>query len=277
MNHTIAKVRQRTAGTKYRKILSGETLYTLPTDFTGFVAYDPNHNLDEDSWFGIEKFSEQEYCLDILKKNFVSAEYNTKLKHDEVKNIDFIFTYQDSNVYCFQNVTRSQLKRRKYITVGDDFKFKPDSTDISINELPDAIYVKDKDTLHFKKLSSISGIFDGISILYREATKEETKGFLENKFISLQNDFSVDDVKQANRKRVALAIDKLNSYDASQKKAVFKCIKDYYPKLINKSGAFMVSNDDELKLLLYGIDQRFYTTPDGRERRIANSVIPITT
>lgn len=277
MNHTIAKIRQRKSGTKYRKILSGETLYTLPTSFTGFVPYDPNHNLDEECWFGIEKFSEQEYCLDILKKNFVSVEYNIKLKYDEVNNIDFIFTYQDNNSYCFQNVTRSQLKRRKYITIGDDFKFQPDSTDISINDLPDAIYCKDKDTLHFKKLSSISGIFEGISILYREATNEETKGFLENKFISLKNNFSVDDVKQANRKRVALAIEKLNGYDKKQEKAVFDCIKDYYPKLINKSGAFMVSNDDELKLLLYGIDQRFYTTPDGRERRIANSVIPITT
>ncbi len=30
-----------------------------------------------------------------------------------------------------------------------------------VTKLPDAIYVKD--TLHFKKLSSITGIFDGIS------------------------------------------------------------------------------------------------------------------
>ena len=35
---------------------------------------------------------------------------------------------------------------------------------------------------------------------------------------------------------------------------------------------FEISNDDELKLLLYGIEQRFYTTPFGYEKRLANSV-----
>jgi hypothetical protein len=276
MNHTIAKIRQKKSGTKYRKILSGETLYNLPTDLEGFIAYNPNHNLDEDSWFGIEKFSDQEYCLDLLKQNFISAEYNTKLKHEEVKNIDFIFTYQDDNIYYFQNVTKSQLQDRRYISIGDNYKFQPYSRDISINERPDAIYIKDIDTLHFKKLSSITRIFEGISCLFREATQKETETFLESEFVKLENDFSVDDVKQANRKRITLAIEKLNGYDSHQKKAVFKCIKDYYPTLIDKTGAFMVSTDDDLKLLLYGIDQRFYTTPDGREQRIANSVITIT-
>ena len=36
---------------------------------------------------------------------------------------------------------------------------------------------------------------------------------------------------------------------------------------------FAVNSEDELKLLLYGIEQRFYTTLVGGERRIANSVI----
>lgn len=43
--------------------------------------------------------------------------------------------------------------------------------------------------------------------------------------------------------------------------------------LIAENDSFKISNEKELKLLLYGIEQRFYTTPDGRERRIANSVI----
>lgn len=275
MNHTIAKIRQRQAGSKYRKILTGQTLYTLPDDITSYVEYSPNHNLDEDSWFGIDNFSQQEYCIDILHRDFVSAEYEARLTHEEAGKIDFIFTYQDNNVYYFQNITKSQLQYRRYIKLGDDYTFTANSRDISINEVPDAIYLKNTDTFHFKKLSSISGIFDGISILYREATNEETANFLENDFISLQEDFSADDVKQSNRKRIALAIEKLNGYDDAQKTVVFDCIRDYYPDLIDENGAFKVSTDDELKLLLYGIDQRFYTTPDGRERRIANSVITI--
>jgi hypothetical protein len=35
---------------------------------------------------------------------------------------------------------------------------------------------------------------------------------------------------------------------------------------------FLSSSDDELKFLLYGIEQRFYTTMFGQEKRLANSI-----
>jgi len=37
--------------------------------------------------------------------------------------------------------------------------------------------------------------------------------------------------------------------------------------------SFEVGSENELKMLLYGIEQRFYTTPVGGEKRLANSVI----
>ena len=40
-----------------------------------------------------------------------------------------------------------------------------------------------------------------------------------------------------------------------------------------ESKAIEISTDDELKFLLYGIDQRFYTTLIGKEKRLANSVL----
>ncbi len=275
MNHTIAKIRQRGTGFKYRKILTGETLYSLPDDLAHYVEYSPTHNLDEDCWFGIENFSQKEYCLDILRGAFISAEYNARLTHEEVDKIDFIFSYQDDNVYYFQNITKSLLQYKRYINLSDDYKFNSNSRHISINSLPDAIYIKNMDTLYFKRLSSISNIFSGIDSLYREATQEETVSFLENDFISLQGGFSANEIKQANRKRIALAVDTMNRFDDEQRTAVFDCIRDYYPNLIAENDAFKISNEEDLKLLLYGIQQRFYTTPDGRERRIANSVIVI--
>ena len=39
-----------------------------------------------------------------------------------------------------------------------------------------------------------------------------------------------------------------------------------------KNNKFEIKSDDDLKYLLYGIDQRFYTTPLGNEKRLANSV-----
>lgn len=40
-----------------------------------------------------------------------------------------------------------------------------------------------------------------------------------------------------------------------------------------ENNAFLVGSKDEFKMVLFGIEQRFYTTPVGDEKRIANSVI----
>ena len=39
---------------------------------------------------------------------------------------------------------------------------------------------------------------------------------------------------------------------------------------------FEISSEQNLKMLLYGIEQRFYTTLIGDEKRLANSVISLT-
>ena len=39
--------------------------------------------------------------------------------------------------------------------------------------------------------------------------------------------------------------------------------------------SFIVKSNEDLSLVLYGIGQRFYTTPVGGEKRIANSVIKL--
>lgn len=93
---------------------------------------------------------------------------------------------------------------------------------IIINDVPDAIYVKDEDCLYFKKLETVAPIFKGIDELYREATDEETKHFLENDFIELKNDFNFESVKKSNRKRIALAMKTLNEFSDDQKTEIFQ-------------------------------------------------------
>lgn len=48
----------------------------------------------------------------------------------------------------------------------------------------------------------------------------------------------------------------------------------YYPhlKYRSKEGIFTVDNEDEMKYLLWGIEQRYYMTPVTKENRVANSV-----
>lgn len=107
---------------------------------------------------------------------------------------------------------------------GEGFTYKTDCAEIVIRDLPDAIYDKTTDTLYFRRLESITSIFRGIDMLYREATQEETDSFLANDFISLKDDYSGSKVKTANRKRIALAAKTLSELDEPDRKNIFKAL-----------------------------------------------------
>ncbi|MCT8975010.1 hypothetical protein N4T77_00205 [Clostridium sp. CX1] len=274
MNHVMAKLRLRKGNenSKFRKVLSNVNLYTLPSDLTNNVVYDPATNIDEGEWFSISEFSQKPFSLQFLVDYTDSVAYY-QLEANQISNIDFICTCQNADEFYFQRITKSQLLEKKVITIGDQFKYNANSKDIVIHDPADAIYVKSNDTLYFKKLSAITGIFKGIDQLFREATTVETEAFLAKDFVKLENNFCAASVKQANRKRIALAMEALSNFDDNQKNTVFNTVKEYCPQLVSDDNTFKVKTESDLTLLLYGIDQRFYTTPDGREKRIANSVI----
>ncbi|MBI3512275.1 MAG: hypothetical protein HY064_16565 [Bacteroidetes bacterium] len=273
MNHLIAKTKGRNGD--YYKVISDEEIFELPDDLNNTVEYDADHKLDEDSWFAITEFSEKDYCIDLLTRRFVSADYNQIAQADYTK-IDFLCAYQ-TGVYYFQKISSKQLIRKKYFTLSAEPTLYEDAPIIVIDEFADAIYVKNEDTLYFKNLSSIASIFKGIDVLYREATQEETEEFLENDFIELGEDFSADNVKKANRKRIALAMQSLEKFTPAQKQDIFTYIREYCADLNfdENDENFTISNEEELKQLLYGIEQRYYTTRQGNEKRLANSITPL--
>lgn len=272
--YTIGKIKTR-SNDAYRKILSDERLFELPDYLDNHVEYSPSHKLEDDSCYSIKLFSEKEYSLDILRDEFTSAEYKQLLSTNEVDKLEYLFSYQN-NTYYFQNITPSQLRFRRFITLGDRYLFDPKTRNITIKEEPDAVYCKVKDVLYFKNLSAITKIFKGINALYREATEEEVIGFLDQEFISLSDGFSSKNVKQMNRKRIAQAIETLDRYDDKQMEHVLNSIRYYFPDLVSKNDtSFLIGSEQDLKLLLYGVEQRLYTTPDGRENRIANSILVI--
>lgn len=57
-----------------------------------------------------------------------------------------------------------------------------------------------------------------------------------------------------------------------EKKGMFDYIKDYYPNLKLENGKAQISNEEDLKNILYGLEERFYTTLISKEKRIANSI-----
>lgn len=276
MNQVYAKIRLRGADKKYRKILSTDKeVYTIPTALSeSAIPYAPQTLAGDGEWFSLAKFSESPFAIDLIKEKFDSADFDM-LENHFFEKIDYIFVITH-NSYCFQSVSKPSLIHKKGILhVGEKFEFESKSARITINETPDAIYDKNDDCLYFQKLSAITRIFKGIDQLYREATESEVNDFLASSFILLKDDFNSGCVKTANRKRIALAKDTLKNFNDSDRWIVFKYIGDYCPKLKASEDSFEIGSEEELKLLLFGIEQRFYTTPVGSEKRIANSVIPM--
>lgn len=273
MNHLLAKTKGR--NWDFYKIISNIEIFELPQDLSNTIQYQADHNLDEDSWFAIDEFSDKEYCIEFLTKRFISTDYN-QIESQDYTNIDYLCSYQ-TGVYYFQKISSRQLIKKKYFTLSDEPTLYEDQPIIIIDTFADAIYVKSEDILYFKNLSSITSIFRGIDVLYREATQEETQEFLENDFINLDNDFSVENVKKANRKRIAMAMETLQTFSGRQKKQIFRYIREYCEDLVfdENNENFSIGSEEDLKKLLYGIEQRYYTTKIGNEKRLANSIISI--
>ena len=276
MNHVLAKVKRLTKK-PFFKLISDYTLYeNINVDLAACVPYSPDHNLDEDSWFKVEKFSLQPFSLDFLKNDFDSKDYDD-LKKGQFTNIAYIFSVQGGN-FCFQKITSSLFVKKKFIGFGEIVEVEKSSNRIVINDQPDAIFFKNDDILVFRNLAAISGIFKGIDSLYREATQKETEIFLQTEFICLKNQYDASKVSKPNRKRIALATDSLAKMSVQDRLNILVYIGDYCKKKINfdpVSKKFEISTDEDLKHLLYGVEQRFYTTLFGQERRLANSVQPI--
>jgi len=273
MDCVLVKVKRLRANPVF-KLLSDEKLFgTISLNLSACVPYTPDHNLDEDSWFKIEGFSKQKYCLPILINPFDSKEYDD-LEKKRFSDIAYICSVQGEDFY-FQKVTPSLFLKRKMITFGDVAVVEHGEDRLVVNETPDAVYVKKSDTLVFRSLATISSIFPEIDELYREATQVEVEKFLENDFISLTNDFVGEKVSKPNRKRIALAMATLDALPPQDKAGMLAYIDGYCGdkvKFDKAASTFEISDDDSLKLLIYGIEQRFYTTQFGQEKRLANSV-----
>lgn len=273
MNHLLAKTKGRNGD--FFKVISNEEIFELPDDLDNPIEYDSDYKLEDDEWFAIAEFSEKDYCIEFLTRRFISTDFN-QIPREGYINIDYLCAYQ-TGVYYFQKISTSQVIRKKYFAFSDAPTLIENEPIIVIDNYPDAIYVKNEDILYFKKLTAISGIFRGIDQLYQEATQEETEEFLDNDFILLTNDYSADKVKKANRKRIAMAMETLQTFSPAQKQDIFSYIREYCEDLVFDENAenFTISREEELKKLLYGIEQRYYTTRQGGERRLANSIISL--
>lgn len=275
MKCLIVKVKDKKRTPTYKKMISGKDVYSFPPNLDDALEYSPSTLHEENEWYMITSFSKTTFCIELLKEDFSSVNYE-KLSKSEVDSIDYLCSIQD-DIFYFQNISKANLRPHKFVHIGDDFIYEENSKNININKIADAIYVKQDDTLYFQSLSKLTKIFKGIEELYREATDDETTKFLNSSFIKLTNEYSTSKVKTANRKRITMALETLSKFNTKEKKQIFKYISKYCNNLKadEDKKTFSIGSEEELKELIYGIEQRYYTTEIGNEKRLANSVIKL--
>ncbi|CAM3931847.1 hypothetical protein [Mesobacillus zeae] len=270
MNYLVAQTKGKDG--KILKLISDKVIFNLPDDLDNAKIFNSDYKLEDDEWFHIPNFSSEEYCIDFLIREFISTDYD-QIGRDDYKNLLYLCSFQE-NIYYFQKITQSLIINKKWFKISGEPVLEDQSPIIVINENPDAIYLKSNDTLYFKKISRLTSIFKGIIDLYKEATQQETEDFLKSDFIKLEEEYDASKVKTANRKRIALAMDTLKEFTPKEKRTIYSYIKDYCGNLPfeEEESKFKIRNEDELKHLLWGIEQRYYTTPVGKEKMVANSV-----
>lgn len=268
-NYIFGKVKRKQ---KLFRIIEteGEVYDTTQLTLNG-VDYNPITLIENEELYQLTNFSNSDYCLDFLKTELNTVDYNQITKAD-LKKLSFICTVQD-NLYFFQIINTSFFISKKWFSI-DELTLETEKPIITINPFADAIYNKGNDTLYFKKLTSAQKIFKGMDQLYKEATEAETQTFLQSDFLEVSENFAAIQVTVPNRKRIALVNETLNRLSNAEKLAIYDYTNEY-GQVTYENGKFKIENDEELKFVLWGIEQRFYTTQIGGEKRVANSIINI--
>lgn len=275
MKHLIAFLGSRSGG--LQKILStNEDIYE-PQDLTSNTPYSDQTLLEEDEWYALVNFNDSEFSNDFIAlASPVDTTVLNQIEEASYEKIKYLCYECDGKKYFQKSLSSSYLKR-KWFTVSPQPVFESNKNIITLAPNPDAVYDIGTDTLYFKDISRVKAIFHGIESLYREATQAEVDTFLEHDFIEVSEDYTADQVKVPNRKRIAQLTAKIAGFSDEDKEHIFGYIHEYRPEIGFNDGVFTVESEDDLTAVLYGIDERYYTTDIGHEKRIANSVKAIET
>ncbi|KQM51814.1 hypothetical protein [Chryseobacterium sp. Leaf201] len=255
----------------FRVIETEEDVYnTSQLNLVG-VEYNPATIIENEELYKVSQFSQSGYSFDFLDNELNSVNHDQITRRDLTK-LSFICTVQN-NLYFFQIINSSIFISKKWFSI-DELTLETEKPIITVNPFADAIYDKHSDTLYFKRLTAAQKIFKGMDQLYKEATASETDSFLQSDFLEVDSNFNNSSVSVLNRKRIALVMETLNNLSDPEKQAVYSYTSEY-SQVVFEDGKFKIETDDDLKFVLWGIQQRFYTTPIGGEKRVANSIISI--
>ncbi|WP_062783083.1 hypothetical protein, partial [Novosphingobium capsulatum] len=198
-----------------------------------------------------------------------------QLKKDQATDLKFLCVIQGKYRF-YQRVTPSHIVKKKWMTVSDEFSLVEGEKIILINDAPDAIHDTASDELYFSDFSILKTFFSKIEEMYREATEEEVNAFLQNEVIKAVPEFTSDKVSKPNRQRIALAQAKLAAYTKQNVEQLLQEFPEYVADVEIADGAFKITSDNDLKMAIFCIEERFYTTAVSKEKRLANSILKLT-
>lgn len=273
MDFALAKLK-RARKKPFRKLLSDVALFkNVDPQAIHLVQFNPDHKLDEDSWFVVDSFSKSDFFLDLLAGELDAKNFDN-FEKSRFADINCILSVQGDDAY-FQKVTPSSFIKKKLIKFGEIAEIEEGQSRIVVREAPDAVFFKGEDKLIFREIAAISSVFKGIDQLYKEATHENVVEFLKQDFLELSAGFNANSVSKPNRKRLALVIDTMTKMADGQKDDLVAYIREYCGDKVDVSvdkKRLLLSTDIQLKFILYGLEERYYTTQHGKEKRLANSV-----
>lgn len=271
MTYLLAYTGPRLGG--LQKVLSTDAAIFDVPDLGSTFEYSPATTLDDGEWFTIENFSDSGYENDFMAKSMpINTTSLNQLAVENYGKVKYLCSEQ-GQYKLFQKFVASQLINKRWFSI-DEPVLRTDSKIISFSSIPDAVYCSTDDKLYFRDIAKAKAIFKGIDNLYREATNDEVDAFLQSDFIHAP-DYEANSVKVPNRKRIALVMDQISHYTPEDKTALFSYINDYIPSLDTVDGKLVITSEEDLKHVLFGIDERYYTTDRSHTQRIANSIVDL--
>ncbi|MRX69396.1 hypothetical protein SAMN06265349_10694 [Flavobacterium resistens] len=268
-NYIYGKVKRKQ--NMFRVIETETNVYDIGQLNLNGIDYNPATLIENEEFYQVTSFSTSGFILEFLQNDIDSVNHD-QISQADLKKLSFICTVQ-TNLYFFQIINSSFYISKKWFSI-EELTIQTEKPIITINPCADTIYDKQSDILYFKRLPAAQKIFKGMDQLYRVATEDETQAFLNNDFLDVNNGFLTNNVSVPNRKRIALVNETLSRFTNDEKQAIYD-YTNQYGHVTYQNGKFKIETDDDLKFVLWGIEQRFYTTPIGAEKRVANSIINI--
>lgn len=274
MGTLIAKIKNEPQWVKIRDQVEIDVLNQL--DLSDSMGYDPHNNMTH-QWFRIADLSETEYFNDLFRTPIETGELTT-INVEQLDDIKFFAYYADNKFYIQRMLTGCYIKKASFWSLGDSIQFANDNKMVTINPIPDGVYDLNTDTLYFQELNRLYRIFSNIKSEYVQGTNDSIHDFLSNDMINLEEDYTVDKVSLSNRKRIAEVARAYDAYTDIQKDELKRYISQYSNgdlEYNERDKKFNIRNDTELRLLLFGMQMRFYKQPLSEEVQVATSTTSI--